>query len=404
MTNIYFCSVLLYQKNAIIAIERRKNMKISIIATPSTTDIGDKERFNEMSGTFAGICYMPSDYDTLANEPRDKTLKRANSTKSNRHHSVFEHEYITLCLENIPKIFAMILNNEKIYTTSEKSARYTKMQPTPLEKELYFKWLNTFKLLIQERYPNEKFIDNRRAEKLAMENARYLLSIYTPTTMAYTTSYRQLNYLYNWLKTDESNPILRDLKPYTEEFCNNLEELNLIDDELQKGGNGRRLSLFGTRDRQEYFGEVYSTNYEGSYAQLAQAQRHRTLSYEMQSIPTDKFYVPKILNKTPELIQEWLTDMQKVKNLIPQGQLIKINERGTVENFILKMKERLCSCAQLEINDQTRLTLNKYIFQTPDEEIKNMLQPYTKGARCLADYHCTQPCGFKDGIEMTRDI
>lgn len=379
-------------------------MKITVIATPSKTDLGDKERFDEMSGTFAGICYMPDDYATLASEPIEKTLRRANMTKANRHHSVFEHEYITLCLENIPKIFAMILNNEKIYTTSEKSARYTKMQPTPLEKELYFKWINIFKSLIQERYPNEKFIDNRRAEKLAMENARYLLSIYTPTTMAYTTSYRQLNYLYNWLRTDDENPILQGLKPYTEDFCAKLEEMNLIDDDLQKGGRGRKLSLFGERDRQEYFGDVYSTNYEGSFAQLAQAQRHRTLSYEMRPLSEDKFFIPKILNKDPSLVAEWLDDMQKVKDLTPQGKLIKINERGTVENFILKMNERLCSCAQLEINDQTRLTLSKYIFQTQDEGIKDMLEPFTRGARCLAGYHCSQPCGFKDGIEMPRDI
>lgn len=380
-------------------------MDIKLISTPSTTDLGDKVRFNKMSGTFAGICYMPHDFDTLLSEPEQKTLKRAEMTKSNRHHSVFEHEFVTLYLENIPKFFAMLLNNEKLYVTSEKSARYTQMTPSPIEKELYFKWINKFKQLITEKYPNNNFIDARRTEKLAMENARYILSVYTPTSMVYTTSYRQLNYIYNWLvHYDRSSTLLNGLVPTSREFCRKLEELNLIDDKLQEGGFGRDFSLIGKRDREEYFGDVYSTNYEGTFASLAQAQRHRTLSYEMQVLPEKKYYVPKILNQYPDLVKEWLEDMDEVSLYSPQGQLVKINERGNVENFILKMKERLCSCAQLEILDQTRLTLGKYIFQTPDEGIKEMLVPYAKGARCLADFKCPSPCGFQEGIDMTREI
>lgn len=380
-------------------------MDIKLISTPSTTDLGDKDRFNKMSGTFAGVCYMPHDFDALLSEPEQKTLKRAEMTKANRHHSVFEHEFVTLYLENIPKFFAMLLNNEKLYVTSEKSARYTQMTPSPIEKELYFKWINKFKQLITEKYPNNNFIDARRTEKLAMENARYILSVYTPTSMVYTTSYRQLNYMYNWLvHYDGTSTLLNGLVPTSREFCRKLEELNLIDDKLQEGGFGRDFSLMGKRDREEHFGDVYSTNYEGTFASLAQAQRHRTLSYEMQVLPEKKYYVPKILNQDPALVKEWLDDMDKVSLYSPQGQLVKINERGNVENFILKMKERLCSCAQLEIVDQTRLTLGKYIFQTPDEGIKEMLEPYTKGARCLADFKCPSPCGFKEGIDMTREI
>ena len=37
-----------------------------------------------------------------------------------------------------------------MYTTSEKSARYTKMQPSPKELELYNKWYEIFKKLIDE--------------------------------------------------------------------------------------------------------------------------------------------------------------------------------------------------------------------------------------------------------------
>lgn len=47
----------------------------------------------------------------------------------------------------------MILNNEKVYNTSEKSARYTKMNPSKEEKELYEKWINIYKEKISVEYP-----------------------------------------------------------------------------------------------------------------------------------------------------------------------------------------------------------------------------------------------------------
>ena len=36
--------------------------------------------------------------------------------------------------------------------------------------------------------------------------------------------------------------------------------------------------------------------------------------------------------------------------------LVQVNERGTIENFVLKCTERLCGAAQLEIMEQTQRT------------------------------------------------
>ena len=47
--------------------------------------------------------------------------------------------------------------------------------------------------------------------------------------------------------------------------------------------------------------------------------------------------------------------------------LVKVNERGTWENFVLKCTERLCGAAQLEIMDQTKLILDKYIEKTKND-------------------------------------
>ena len=49
-----------------------------------------------------------------------------------------------------------------------------------------------------------------------------------------------------------------------------------------------------------------------------------------------------------------------VKDITPQGELVRISEKGKYDDFVLKCKERLCSAAQLEIMMQTKETLLKY--------------------------------------------
>lgn len=365
------------------------------------------ERFNFFGGLAGGICYMPSDWNALKGKPLEVTMKRANATKESGHHSVFEHSYVSLYIENIPKIMAMLINNEKTYVTSEKSARYTKMNMDPETLAIYDKWHAIFVDLIKAKYGHESYFDDKRINKLAQENARYFLSSYTPANMMYTVSYRQLNYMYHWMKLNNlpQNKLTAGLKPYFEDFCAYLDELGLIDPTLADDQKGRGFSLFGTRERKEYFGDVYSVNYTQSLGVFAQALRHRTISYEMIYEDDDKYYIPKLIRNDKKLVKDWLADMHKLKDNIPQGKLVKISERGTPELLILKAKERLCTCAQIEICDQTRATIDKYIENCDDEYWKKELAKYTKGARCtFPGYTCPTPCRFADGIRLDRVI
>ena len=91
---------------------------------------------------------MPDNFEAILAEPSENTLKRVTQTLTSGHHSVYDHPTYSLLLENVPKILAMVLNNEGMYTTSEKSARYTKMEPSEKELELYNKWYEIFKKLI----------------------------------------------------------------------------------------------------------------------------------------------------------------------------------------------------------------------------------------------------------------
>lgn len=382
-------------------------MKIDVISTSLPGNKTSKEEFNKFSGHCAGICYMADTFETLVNEDEAKTQKRVIQTMTGGHHSVFDHNYITLYLEDIPKLLAMLINNEKMYTTSEKSARYTRMKPSEKEEILYNKWMDIFEKEITEKYPE---MNPKKIKKLAQENARYLLSVLTPTTMVYTLSYRQLNYIYGWLRKFKGDgKILRALEPSVKELVKQIEKLGYIEEGLSEDFKSRGFSLVdnSVKNRVEYFGDVYSTNYKGSFAELAQAHRHRTLSYSISELEENEFFIPPIIEGKEKLREEWLKDISSVSELLPQGMLVLINERGTYENFILKLKERICTNAQLEICNQSRDTLMKYkeTLEKSGHPLAEDIKNYTKGARCtFKDFTCTADCGFAEGKTLKRLI
>lgn len=381
-------------------------MKIEIIASTKVGYSMSKEEALDFSGKSAGICYLPDTVETLFAESPEKTQRRVNGNIKSGHHSVFGHPTYNLCFEGIPKILAMVLNNEKIYNTSEKSARYTHMAPSVQENTLYEKWIHIFEDVISSKYPE---FDSKRILKLAQENARYLVSVFTPATvMEYTVNFGQLNYIINWAKdyinnADDSAFSLK-LKDVFREFLDAMPDLEV--DGLDSRIKNRSFSLFSTRpNRYEEFGENYCTSYLASFAQLAQAQRHRTLSYEMSLLDTPEYYIPPIIRGT-DLENSWLEDISSLSQYFPQGMLVKVNERGTIENFVLKCTERLCGSAQLEIMEQTSEIMNKYLAATVDKpELHNYLLPYSKGARCtFPGWKCNSPCIFGGKNAMNRLI
>lgn len=381
-------------------------MEIKVIASTKVGHQMSKEEALDFSGKSAGICYLPDTLEKLFEEPEEKTAKRTKRTLNSGHHSVFSHATYNLSFEGIPKILAIVLNNEKIYNTSEKSARYTEMVASKNEKELYEKWIEIYQKVIAKEYPA---FDEKKVKKLAQENARYLISVFTPATiMEYTVSFGQLNYIAHWfedfIKEAENTEFNVKLKNVFKEVLSKMPDLIIT--ELNSSNKMRKLSLFANRERKEEFGENYSTNYCASFAQLAQAQRHRTISYEITLLETPKFYIPPIIKGT-DLEKEWLKDISSLAEFFPQGMLVKVNERGTVENFVLKCTERLCGAAQLEIMEQTNITMQKYLSETKDKYsvVYEYLLPYSKGARCTFPcFSCTSPCNFGAKNAMKRKI
>lgn len=397
-----------------------EKIKIEILPNLFLNEDGtfNKNGAMNLSGKIAGVCYDKEGFNNLKNEPKEKTIKRINLTLNNGHHSVYDHIMINLNIQNIPKILAMVLNNEKQYTTSEKSARYTPVVKsnnsviTDREEFLYNKWLNIFNIKIREEYSN--IYDDSKIKKLSLENARYLVTVFMPTQMIYSTTLRQINYISSWMREYIKNVNLDNsfeikLANSMQDFINELERLNVLDDKLMINEKFRKLSLFGKNleNKKDYFGSVYSCLYKGTFSQLAQAQRHRTINYQMQFLNNKEYFVPPILLDDQKLVDEWLNDINSISDVIPQGQLILISEEGTYDNFILKCKERLCSSAQLEIMSQTKKTLLKYKdeLENSNDYLFNDIKQYTNGARCtFPDFHCLSDCKFAEGKKLSRKI
>ncbi len=380
-------------------------MKIKVIASTKVGYELPKKEAVDFSGKSAGICYLPDTLETLFNEPIEKTEKRANMNIKSGHHSVFAHAVYNLSFEGIPKILAMILNNEKVYNTSEKSGRYTVMETTDEEQVLYEKWIEIFMKRISEEYPS---FDEKKVRKLAQENARYLISVFTPATvMEYSTNFCQLNYIINFAKDyiefEPDNKFSIKLKAVLKEFIEAMPDLEV--EGLNARFKNRKFSMFATRERKEEFGENYCINYKATFPGFGQAQRHRTLIYEMSLLDKNEFYVPEIIKNT-EYEEEWLKDITSLEDNFPQGMLINVNERGTIENFVLKCQERLCGAAQIEIMEQTKDTMKRYMEAVKDDEtLYNYLLPYSKGARCtFPGFTCTAPCIFGPKNAMDRKI
>lgn len=396
----------------------KNEIKIELLPhTPFLMDNGkfDLENAINYSAKLAGECYEPEGWSKLKNEDDTKSFKRSNFTLDLEHSTPYEHINIGMEITNIPKILAMVLNNERQCSTSEKSARYTKLDSniesniTQEEINLYNKWMEIFYEKISSDY--RPCFTESKIKKLAQENARYLISVFSSTKMIHTVPWVQLNRIISFMKKniEENNKTDFDKKlneSFTS-FIKSVEELNLIDKRALSNRKNRKLSLFSENEIVDNFDVMYSTNYEGTFAQLAQAHRHRTIEYSMKLLNEPKYFIPPIIENDKILTDEWIEDMNKVSNCYPQGMLVSISECGSFDKFILKAKERLCTEAQQEIMYQTKKTLELYkkALQEKNHPLGDEIEKYSKGARCtFPDYKCVRDCKFREGKTLVRKI
>ncbi|MBO5459406.1 MAG: FAD-dependent thymidylate synthase [Lachnospira sp.] len=401
---------------------------INMIAATRECDNVNPVQMNEemtvLSGKFGGTCYAADGYETIKAQPVEKALKRAESTAVRGHHSVFQHCMITMEIQ-CSKIIAMLLNSIGISNTSEKSARYTKMKPqTEREELLYQKWHDIFVCKINEVYP--QMFTEKEADKLAYENARYMISVFCPTSMVYSVPFRNIFYILDWtasmtdnlLKLDGgfNKRLAEELKELRKELLHVVGEKENFHDNKNEYFRFMPVQATGEKDddNKEYFGDVYTAKFLASFAQVAQEQRHRTLRVKINFSGDNPeeygFYVPELIRET-ELETEWLSDMRSIGEVYPQGVLVSVTEQGLFEDFVLKSKERMCGRAQLEIMRLTEQMTEKFIenrenLSTANKKRLESVTEQTKPcARCgFTDFVCSEGCKWGKKNALIRKI
>lgn len=380
----------------------------------------DMERALLYGGAMAGECYESEGFEKLSQENPSKSRRRGNGTAKNEHYTTHEHIHVGIEIVNFPKYLAMTLNNERQLVTSEKSARYTEINPSidsnisELEAEKYQKWIKILKIKINDEYPG--MFSEGELQKRAQENARYMVTGFAATKMNHTLPLAQLNRVAFFMmrfcnevsKNIKASEFHKKLAKEYEEFVNCLDNQGLLDERLQSNKKDRRLSMFTDRQVETYFGDTYSISYPASIAQYAQSHRHRTIKHDMIFDPYNhEFYVPEIIKDNEELVAEWLRDINEVAYAYPQGKLIIANERASIEDLFEKTKERRCSAAQLEIDIQTTKTL-----KLAAEELQRKNHIYAEkaaklvlGPRCTNGYPCdNKNCKFPGTEDNNRKI
>ena len=138
----------------------------------------------------------------------------------------------------------------------------------------------------------------------------------------------------------------------------------------------------------ETIADSYCIDYRVSMASLAQLQRHRSIKYDIGDFLFDSddsmLYCPTFINKNEELQREWREDMVSVMSYYPQGQVVRVVERGTIDKFLLKCDERLCGRVQLETMDNCKMLVNKFFEYgkfSPyyEEQVRNWIRGVRSG-------------------------
>ena len=376
-----------------------------------------------LGGKFGGTCYAAEGYATIRSQPEEKAFQRAERTAASGHHSVFQHGMVTMEV-HCPKIIAMLLNSIGVSNTSEKSARYTAMQPeTELELELYGKWQGIFVRKIEEHYGNR--LNRRDVEKLAGENARYMISVFCATSMVYSLPFRNIFYVLDWAERMQEN--LRGMaggfnKRLSKEIAGLIQSLSQVaggrnfHDNKQEYFRFMPVQATGQYDddNAEYYGDVYTAKFLSTFAQAAQEQRHRTTRVKINfggDHPAEYgFYVPVPLRGT-KWEKEWLADMEQVSSVYPQGILVSVTEQGLFEDFALKCKERMCGRAQLEIMQMTEELFKRFLAHKENLSKANrgrleaMMENGSPCPRCgYRDFVCQEGCSWGKKEALTRLI
>lgn len=342
---------------------KNKKLELNIIGQTNICNdiVFDKNSALEVAGSAASICYdekANTDMAKYLSEDSEAKIKRGNSMVKVGHGSPLEHFSISFVIKNMSKIQSLLLNNQRVYSLTERSFRYTRPDDMPF---LYKKWL---KILEKQNIPKKK----------AQETARYMISMFDRNSTAYyTMNIRQINVVLRMLEDFLSaDDFLYDNEAVFEslvhaEALELYDTLKLFDMGLQKSRYQKLLFYKSEYPDDKIFDENYVATSTATPVSIAQLQRHRTISYSF-SLNEKKgkmYYIPPFLNK--ELSIEWYNDAKSV--YYPNCMLFELKESGTILDFMMKYDLRKGENVQAETRSNVSYIRNKLMSYAKNNEV-----------------------------------
>lgn len=345
--------------------EERKKVEVKIVGQ---TNIHGENSFEkndayEIAGAAASVCYdqnANSDIAKYLSESAISKQKRGQSMVNVGHGSPLEHFCISFVLKNVSKVQSIIMNNQRVYSLSERSFRYTMPDEMPV---LYTKWFDIFTHI---GIPKKK----------AQENARYMISMFNRNSLGYyTMNIRQINVLLRMLEDFfEDNSFLYDDNSVFEylvyeEALDLYNALKVFDMKLKKS-KYQKLNLYTTSFKADcIFDESYISNSKATPVALAQLQRHRTLSYSFSynEQKGNEYYIPSFLNS--ELTKLWISDAENA--YYPNCIIFDLKESGNIYDFMMKYDLRKGANVQEETRDNVNFVRDKLISLSKCESVSS---------------------------------
>lgn len=401
----------------------------------------DIEKGLEAAGLKAAVCFKKGEitpWGVRESDSKETLFRRGLETILSDHVTPSQQVPISIEVYGIPKILCMYINNFEMQAADERSLRYTEVKENEYiskeEFELYDKWMIKLQDILHKDYGkfflesngNDKKRSDSAIKKIAQENARSFVTVFTPTSITYTSNLSEFNKMALQIEktlNSKNNTLLEEKTlPYLEEFYNKLKKLNIVitnnsiwninseqaeahklpknDKLLYTDPKFLNLNLFSNKNKfssmhkPDEFGYSFHATREISLAGFAQLQRHRTLDTELEVMDEYKFFVPEFLKEYPDLVNEWIEDSKIVKDIYPQGQIIYVDMKGTLQRFVTYIGgERACNRAQYEISKFYIDFISEYYQGIKDEELKEILKPYVGVYRCRTkNYACGSPC------------
>lgn len=340
-----------------------EKMDLKIITSNKSAELTSREELEIFGGRLAGISMLSNSLDEVLAEDVSKTQRRIKQIKLGGLHNVYEHNAITLYLEDVPQILGIIFAGEKYHIVASGVKEGT--SENPKADVLYKKWTDIFKTKIKKKYSNVLEMTDVRVLAVAKYFAGYLNSAFASINMVLTTNYKGFNNIISslskFISKDNKTPFEEKLIPYLNELVEKLKTLPYYDKELENLSIDKVKIFSSGKDSEEYFGDVYSTTYNASLIELKESLGYRNINYKI-TVKDGEYYIPKIIDDSASFSELWLSDLKDLEKDYPMATLLEIQEMGELDSFLEKLGDCRKSASALEIADVTEGVFTKYEY------------------------------------------